>query len=509
MFPFSIVSASFRGSVGVLHLLNTEEELKFLLNDPPAPPYMAVLPPRLFTRHIVLQLKALAPEGIINGILLINNRTDLQQFSQESQCPNEFGGLDQQSCSANNETLWNPPGTDLLNEDFPFPIYFISDESEITKLVDCFNKYNNYELDRQNRRSLCSVQVKSLMSAAGNSRICMDRSKNVINLAPTRYCDALQGKNVYATLFERPVVEERKADPAEKFILVTTRTDTVSLFDEHYLGAMGSLVPFATVLAVAQFLKAVLPGDTDPPSKNILFVFFNGESLDYIGSQRFVYDLNKNLFPEAITKRNLITLDNIELMIDVGSVDDLQKIKVYTAEEFPLAAKVVASLNSESLKIQAEGVKSSVLPPFSAQTFWKENLTFPALVLTSTPSNKFYHSVFDDATNLNFTYMNRSGVDFMQLEPITAQDDSIQYKIRNFATLLGITLYNLATAKNYTDELGVNVALIDEFLYCFLISSNCTFIRAMASKADVQLPNRPPMRLVRVFFFKSVFGVKF
>ena len=32
--------------------------------------------------------------------------------------------------------------------------------------------------------------------------------------------------------------------------------------------------------------------------KNVLFAFLNGESFDYIGSSRMVYDMKENLFPK-------------------------------------------------------------------------------------------------------------------------------------------------------------------------------------------------------------------
>ena len=33
--------------------------------------------------------------------------------------------------------------------------------------------------------------------------------------------------------------------------------------------------------------------------KNVMFTFFNGESFDYIGSSRMMYDMQNNKFPEG------------------------------------------------------------------------------------------------------------------------------------------------------------------------------------------------------------------
>lgn len=278
--------------------------------------------------------------GIVNGIVLIKDRTNLDTFSHESRCPNQFGGLiSKQTCDVNNtDTAWNPYGTGLMLEDFDFPIYYVSDPMKVKDLVDCYQKFNKFDLENQSTRSLCSIEIKSLMSAAGNTETCIRRSNTMQNLAAVKYCDPLQGKNIYGTLFERSEVEERTVDPAEKFILVSTRTDTTSLFDETYTGAMDSLVPFATVLATAQFLNVVLPEKTNDTKYNVIFMFFNGESFDYIGSQRFVYDLQNKFFPDPSTKRNLITLDSIELMIDIGTLDDFSSISAYSVESFDLVS---------------------------------------------------------------------------------------------------------------------------------------------------------------------------
>lgn len=137
------------------------------------------------------------------------------------------------------------------------------------------------------------------------------------------------------------------------------------------------------------------------------------------------------------------------------------------------------------------------LPPFSAQTFLRDNDSFPALILSSSPQNRFYHSVFDDAINLNFTYLNHSTSDFMELQDITVESSKkdIQYRIRNLSTLLGITLYDFITGTHYSSKMGVNVALIDEFLYCTLISSNCTLFKAVESD-DSYIPDIPFNRFV-------------
>lgn len=97
---------------------------------------------------------------------------------------------------------------------------------------------------------------------------------------------------------------------------------------------MDSLISFATLLSTAQFLAQLLPERIVSDKPNVLFVLFNGESYDFIGSQRFVYDVKKGFFPSKIQGRHEIGMENIEMMIDIGSLDDLRKFSVYRAKDF-------------------------------------------------------------------------------------------------------------------------------------------------------------------------------
>lgn len=227
-----IIPASYGGSVGVLHYVKTPADFDFVLKEPPSPPYAVVVTPQLFTRDYIIKLK---DSSYVSTIVLISNANEtLTQFSQELKCPNQFSGINSNSCDATKpDTVWNPSGTGLLHENFPFPIYYVSDAIEIAKILNCFETFNNFDLSNQHKRSLCSIQINSFMSAAVNSEVCLRRTNYVNNLSSTRFCDPLQGKNVYATLFPREIVRsaDRGVQKDEKFVLVTARMDTTTMFD--------------------------------------------------------------------------------------------------------------------------------------------------------------------------------------------------------------------------------------------------------------------------------------
>lgn len=227
--------AKFGGSVGVLHLVRGYKDIQFITNNPPAPPYAVIISADLFTRINIMPLKN-SPH--VSGIVLIKHvalTLGASAFSQELQCPNEHSSYNNASCS--DATNWNPFGTGLMHETFPFPIYYIEDQMEIDLLTNCYEHYNGGDHEYQHQRSLCAIEIKQFMTASVNTEVCLRRSQAGYNVSPTRFCDPLTGQNVYATLYPREEISnvaEAKVQPTEKFILVTARLDTTSMFDGMY-----------------------------------------------------------------------------------------------------------------------------------------------------------------------------------------------------------------------------------------------------------------------------------
>ncbi|XP_017031604.1 nicastrin isoform X2 [Drosophila kikkawai] len=507
-------SSTYSGSVGVLHRINVEADLEFLLAGPPSPPYAPMIPPHLFTRDNLMRLKMAGPQNI-SVVLLVNQTNNMQQFSHELNCPNQYSGINSSSetCDATNPAKnWNPWGTGLLHEDFPFPIFYIDDTDEIEKLMQCFEKFNNKDYKTHALRSLCAVEVKAFMSAAVNTEVCMRRTNFINNLGGSKYCDPLEGRNVYATVYPRePLlndgIEVLRTD--EKIIMVTCRLDTVSMFDGVGVGAMDSLMGLAVFTQVANLLRQLLPPQSSLPDsrRNILFVTFNGESYDYIGSQRFVYDMERLEFPPESAHSPPIAFDNIDFMLDIGTLDDIANIKLHALRGSDLAQKLLGQLNNYArasrygfnLNIQSE--ISAHIPPTSAQSFLRRDPNFRALILNARPTNKYYHSIYDDAKNIDFTYANTSK-DFTQLADVGdfkgLKADSLQMKVRNISSIVALALYQTLTGKEYTGTKVANPLLADELLYCFLESADCPLFKASSypdSPTGLQLP---PMRYISV-----------
>lgn len=505
-------SSAFGGSVGVIHLIETRADFDFILNKPPSPPYAVVIPPALFTRENILNLVHNAT-GHVSAIVLINNRTSgLEHFSQESKCPNQWGGLlRQQTCDANRaEDSWNPFGTGLLHENFPFPIHYVKDEKDIKQIRDCFITHNSFDMQNQAARSLCSIQIKSFMSAAVNSEVCIRRTNYMNNINPIRFCDPLQGKNVYATLFPREVIEtdDRKVNVTERFILVTARIDTTSMFDGTAVGAMDSAVPLVTLITTAHTLSRILPTRKDASQPNVLFILFNGESYDYIGSQRFVYDVKQGWFPSKASATNPIALENIDLHIDVGSLDNLKNIAMYRYQDFEESERLhllfIKYNQFFNLNVVTMLTTSQNLPPTSAQTFLRDNISYPVVILHPNRRyftvNHYYHSVYDDVDNIAFKYRNTTDnyVELKDLSDNSYTADTVQAKIKNVSSLLAFTLYELITGTSYTRPVGANPNLVDQLLYCYLQAADCPVFRASSKPGST--PGQPvtPQRYISV-----------
>lgn len=474
----------------------------------PSPPYAPILPPHLFTRENVMRLKALGPD-LISVLVLINDFSKVSSFSHESQCPNQYSSYNRDGqCNAN----WNPPGSGLLLEDFPFPIYFVNDHDEIEKMANCSQKFNSFDLPGQRSRSLCSIEVDSVMSGAVNSEVCMRRSEVNKYLKPITYCDPLQGRNVYATLFPRPVVSEedqRAADPTERFIMVTARLDTTSMFDGIGVGAMGSLVSFATLVSTAHILSKLLPPGRRPAkSPNVLFALFNGETYDYIGSQRMVYDMERGDFPFKRQQTRQIRLSNIDLLVDIGTLDsisnpDLYSLKDAQHKEHLYLRDLITKYNinnnlSNDFNITPSAFHTNRIPPTSANTFLRANRSLPVVILNAKPTNQFLHSIYDTHLNINFQYKNRSDENFLKLSPLNGwQRDfnasDIQMGIRNLSTVLAYSLYEVVTGETWVEPTeGGNPYLIDEFLYCWLFSAKCRLLYSAVSDNYTLFSHYPP-----------------
>ncbi|GLG94038.1 nicastrin-like [Gryllus bimaculatus] len=240
------------GNVGVIHLIASNKDLTWLLNEGEAMPYMTVMYPAMFTRDSLLKLKN---SGKVNGIALINNGSIPEHFTHEDTCPNRYSGLSSnETCDAKNPLdVWNPHGTKLLMEDWGFPIFYI--KKDIEKIMKCYNDYNSNGRNKKNDRSLCAMEMTSFMFATVDSATCIRRSKMVTNFNPMKFCDPLGSRNVWSTLFPR--FKNASSEQNETVYVVASRMDTSSLFDGVTPGAVSPVSGIVALMSTAQILSKI------------------------------------------------------------------------------------------------------------------------------------------------------------------------------------------------------------------------------------------------------------
>ncbi|XP_063483039.1 nicastrin isoform X4 [Symphalangus syndactylus] len=129
--------SSISGDTGVIHVVEKEEDLQWVLTDGPNPPYMVLLESKLFTRDVMEKLKG-RTSRIAGLAVSLTKPSPASGFSPSVQCPNDGFGVYSNSYGPEfahcREIQWNSLGNGLAYEDFSFPIFLLEDENE-TKVI--------------------------------------------------------------------------------------------------------------------------------------------------------------------------------------------------------------------------------------------------------------------------------------------------------------------------------------------------------------------------------------
>ncbi|XP_011813034.1 PREDICTED: nicastrin isoform X3 [Colobus angolensis palliatus] len=129
--------SSISGDTGVIHVVEREEDLQWVLTDGPNPPYMVLLESKLFTRDLMEKLKG-RTSRIAGLAVSLTKPNPASGFSPSVQCPNDGFGVYSNSYGPEfahcREIQWNSLGNGLAYEDFSFPIFLLEDENE-TKVI--------------------------------------------------------------------------------------------------------------------------------------------------------------------------------------------------------------------------------------------------------------------------------------------------------------------------------------------------------------------------------------
>ncbi|KAB0791007.1 hypothetical protein PPYR_02807 [Photinus pyralis] len=457
------------GSTGIIHYVETLSDLNFIMENGTGSSYIPVMPLQLLKPST---LKLILDKNLITGIVLYNNSA-LESYTHERSCPNQMSNVDK-TCN----TAWNPDGSGILYQDLPFPVHYVNDD-DLDRMKACFSKFNNYSYETHSKRSLCSVELDAFMFASTNTPTCRRRSQSKTNLNPVKFCDPLGGENVWSTLF--PMDDERAR--SKSFVALAARLDTTSLFNGVFPGAASPIASLVTFLSTADYLKRMVR-DVHNYEMNVLFLLFNGETYDYIGSQRVVYDMERGEFPlKSESETNpmpLIRVKDIELYLELSHLSKGDGIFVHNTAE---KSDFFSTLQSNNNFSRLETVDGSI-PPASIHSFLKENAKLRGAVIANYKDayvNKFFNSIFDNVSNVDYHYYNTS--DYSTIPP-----DSIQSFTANVSEMLARSIYSKIVGRNYSGGERVRIELVDELYNCYLLDADCKVHQAVQRKKLRETP---------------------
>ncbi|XP_007441247.1 nicastrin [Python bivittatus] len=479
--------SSLNGDTGVIHVAEEESDLNWVLSDGPHPPYMVLLDTKLFTGRVMEKLKGTSR---IAGLAVALSKTRPPEgFSPGLQCPNDGFGVYNSSYGPEyahcNMTKWNYLGNSLSYLDFGFPIFLLQDETETEVIKQCYQKYNTPLNGSDPEYPLCAMQLSSHMHAVTSTVTCMRRStiQSTFSLNPEVVCDPLADYNVWSTV--RPVNDSEKLDP-KSVVIASSRIDSHSFFWNVAPGAESAVASFVTLLAAAEAIHKI--SDVQSLPKNIMFVFFQGETFDYIGSSRMVYDMQNDRFP--------IKLENVDSFLELSQVA-LQSNASLWMHTDPVSRKnheieqsvqrIVETLNKSSKNttvVMSEIGVTQPLPPCSFQRFLRA-WQIPGVVLADHYSqfeNRYYQSVYDTSENIRLKYPEGLSPE-EALNYVTETSKSLAA----IATVVARTLYTLAGGKGDPLPIQADPLTVTRMLYGFLIQSNNSWFQSI-TKPDFKGP---------------------
>ncbi|XP_064939098.1 nicastrin-like [Musa acuminata AAA Group] len=356
---------------------------------------------------------------------------------------------------------WNLAGSGIMSNQYNFPVFLLSPET----------KSFVQELAGKNAGGTDLYQVivaefdlvmQTTKSHTHDSGSCLKEQT----------CLPLGGFSVWSSL---PPINISSEKPSKSIIMAVASQDSASFFRDRSLGAESPISGLIALLAAVDALSHV--DDLNELKKQLVFVVFTGEAWGYLGSRKFLQELD--LGTDAV---NGLNNTMIEQVLEIGSVgkglDQATRATTFyahargdssvTKDMLTALQSASDSLGSDNVKIKAADVSNPGIPPSSLMTFLRKNSSVAGIVLEdfdSSFTNKFYHSHLDSPSNINSS------------------------SIAAAAALVARTLYILASGDLTVNlmtlnSIKVNVSLVEELVGCLLSCEpgfSCSIVRNFIS----------------------------
>ncbi|XP_059449287.1 nicastrin isoform X1 [Corylus avellana] len=343
--------------------------------------------------------------------------------------------------SANYE--WNPIGSGVMRNAYNFPVFLLSESSTLT-LQEAATKNEKNKKAYTADVAEFDLVMQTTKAGTGDSESCLKEGT----------CLPLGGYSVWSSL---PPINVSSSDQSKPVILTVASMDSASFFRDKSIGADSPISGLISLLAAVDALSHI--DGLDDLTKQLVFIVFTGEAWGYLGSRRFLYELD--LQSDAVNGLNNSLID---MVMEIGSVgkgfnQGVNKFYAHTVgvssatnETLNALKRAQDSMKSEDIIISQANVSNPGIPPSSLMTFLRKNSLTSGVVLEdfdSIFSNKFYHSHLDDISNINSSAV------------VAA------------ASIVARTLYILASGnKNLSSSalsaINANVSLVEELMGCLL-----------------------------------------
>ncbi|KAL3323460.1 hypothetical protein AABB24_037885 [Solanum stoloniferum] len=262
---------------------------------------------------------------------------------------------------------WNPTGSGLMWKAYNFPVFLLSNSSTLA--------LQEIALRNEKRKKSSTVDVADFDLVMQTTK---SGTRDSASCLREQTCLPLGGYSVWSALPPIIVSSSKKAKP---MILTVASMDAASLFRDVSIGADSPISGLISLLAVVDALSRVDGlGDLD---KQLVFAVFTGEAWGYLGSRRFLLELDQH--SDAVSGLDLAL---IETVLEIGSVgkgftqDDNTFFAHSTTESatngtLSALKDALGSLKTQSIKISRASKSNPGLPPSSLMSFLKKVVKMP------------------------------------------------------------------------------------------------------------------------------------
>uniref|UniRef100_A0A914WXV5 Nicastrin n=1 Tax=Plectus sambesii TaxID=2011161 RepID=A0A914WXV5_9BILA len=405
------------GNTGIIYLVESSAELDAINQDSGNYGEYIVA---IDARHFDEFASALQRMPSIVGVLLMQRNSEplgSSGISEDAACPNERTSM--YSEDAAHKCDWNPTQTaaGVRFLDWTKPIFLIDNATEIDIIVkSCWETFNKPVDGMAREFPVCAATLTQFMTAAKDAPTCLRRQEMFAGLSgdtTLHLCDPLIDENIIAFLPPTNKTAKQMFEHESVFVL-TARMDSFSMFSDRTPGEESAISGVITLLAVANAIgqkREQFSSAARQRKHYLLFALLHGESLDYIGSSRMLYDMNQTKFPVEASSSVKDQVD--QLTIDhIGFVLELNQIGSSGGEHFAhVDGTVYSGIKREKIDTVlkdtgfslADDSNTSRLPPASYQQFLKHSHSIPGFVIGDykTKFNNKYYNSFADSDNLD------------------------------------------------------------------------------------------------------------